>query len=154
MWLTGLSARLRTKGSRVQFPVRAYAWVTGQVPSREHARGNHMLMFLFLPPLPSLKVITPCLLEDSPVSLHQRRNTVIQQLFPYSGFSDTSFLPGNPSLPSTPTIDLAPLLSRMSLQPVQEHIKVYLSFFGPSLHPPKMPVSYCRQEVTGVAASL
>ena len=32
VWLSGLSASLRTKGSLVQFPVRAYAWVAGQVP--------------------------------------------------------------------------------------------------------------------------
>ena len=27
VWLSGLSASLRTKGSLVQFPVRAHAWV-------------------------------------------------------------------------------------------------------------------------------
>ena len=32
----------------VRFPVRAHAWVAGQVPSRGHARGNHPLMFLCL----------------------------------------------------------------------------------------------------------
>ena len=47
---------LRTKGSLVQFPVRAQAWVVGQVPSGGHMRGNHTLMFLphsssFLSPL-------------------------------------------------------------------------------------------------------
>ena len=30
-WLSGLSASLRTKGSLVQFPIRAHAWVSGQV---------------------------------------------------------------------------------------------------------------------------
>ena len=39
---------LRTKESLVQFPVRAHAWVVGQVPSRECARGDHTLMFLSL----------------------------------------------------------------------------------------------------------
>ena len=34
----------------VQFPVRTYAWVVGQVPGRECARGNHTLMFLSLSP--------------------------------------------------------------------------------------------------------
>ena len=43
-WNTGL----RTKGSLVQFPVRAHAWVAGQVPSRGCWRGNHTLMFLSL----------------------------------------------------------------------------------------------------------
>ena len=37
---------LRTKGSPVQFPVRAHAWVADQVPSGGHVRGNRTLMFL------------------------------------------------------------------------------------------------------------
>ena len=32
-WLSGLSASLRNKGSLVQFPARAHAWVVGQVRS-------------------------------------------------------------------------------------------------------------------------
>ena len=36
------------QGSPVQFPVRAHAWVAGQVPSRGSTRGNHTLMFLSL----------------------------------------------------------------------------------------------------------
>ena len=48
VWLSGLSAGLRTKGSLVQFPVRAHAWVVGQVPSGGHTRGKHTLMFLSL----------------------------------------------------------------------------------------------------------
>ena len=48
VWLSGLSTGLRTKGSPVRFPVRAHAWVSGQVPSRGPARGNHALMFLSL----------------------------------------------------------------------------------------------------------
>ena len=53
-----LSAGLQTKGSPVRFPVRAHAWVAGQVPSGRHARGNHTLIFLSLSPsLPhSLKI--------------------------------------------------------------------------------------------------
>ena len=42
---------LRTKGSPVQFPVRARAWVVGQVPSGgggRHTGGNHTLMFVSL----------------------------------------------------------------------------------------------------------
>ena len=34
MWLSGLSAVLRSKVLLVGFPVRALAWVVGQVPSR------------------------------------------------------------------------------------------------------------------------
>ena len=48
VWLSGLVTSLRTKGSPVRFPVRAHAWVAGWVPSGEHVRGNHTLMFLFL----------------------------------------------------------------------------------------------------------
>ena len=40
----------------IQYPVRAHAWVAGQVPSRGHSRGNHTLMFLSLPLFPSLKL--------------------------------------------------------------------------------------------------
>ena len=59
VWISGLSTNLRTKGSLVRFPVRARAWVMGQVPSRGYVRGNHTLMFfssLFLPPYPCLKI--------------------------------------------------------------------------------------------------
>ena len=48
VWLSGLSAGLQTKGLLVRFPVRAHAWVAGQVPGRGHMRGNHTLLFLFL----------------------------------------------------------------------------------------------------------
>ena len=50
VWFSGLSAGLRSKGSSVRFPVRAHAWVSGQVPSWGHERGNHTLMFLSLSP--------------------------------------------------------------------------------------------------------
>ena len=45
LWLSGLSIHLQTKGSPVRFPVRAHACVSGQVPSRGRAGGNHILMF-------------------------------------------------------------------------------------------------------------
>ena len=48
VWLSGLSAGLRTKGSPVRFPVGAHAWVAVQVPSGGHVRGNRTLMFLSL----------------------------------------------------------------------------------------------------------
>ena len=58
VWLSGLSTRLRTKGPPVQFPVRAHAWVAGQVPKSGYTRDKHTLMFLslFLLPFPSLKI--------------------------------------------------------------------------------------------------
>ena len=46
VWLIGLN--LQTEGSLVQFPVRAHAWVVGQVPSAGHRKGNHTLMCLSL----------------------------------------------------------------------------------------------------------
>ena len=60
-WLCGLTAGLRTKESPVRFPVRAQAWVVGQVPSRGCARGYLTLMFLSLSfslPSPSLKKLS------------------------------------------------------------------------------------------------
>ena len=48
LWLSGLSVGLQSKGLPVRFPVRAHAWVVGQVPSRVHTRGNHTLMLLSL----------------------------------------------------------------------------------------------------------
>ena len=62
VWLSGLSAGLRTKGSVVWFPVRAHAWVAGRVPGSGCVRGNqsmclsHIKVSLprFLPPFPFL----------------------------------------------------------------------------------------------------
>ena len=67
VWLSGLNASLQTKGSLVRFPVRAHAWVVGQVPSTGRMRGNHTLIFLslslFLFPL-SLKIINKIFLKE------------------------------------------------------------------------------------------
>ena len=55
VWLSALSAELQNKGSLDQFPVRAHAWVVGQVPSRGCVESNHTLMFLsFLLPFSSV----------------------------------------------------------------------------------------------------
>ena len=43
VWLSGLSASLWTKMSLVWFPVRAHAWVVGQVPGWECARGDQSM---------------------------------------------------------------------------------------------------------------
>ena len=48
VWLSGLSAGLWTKGSPVQLPLRAHAWVMDQLPRKGHTRGNHTLLFLSL----------------------------------------------------------------------------------------------------------
>ena len=66
VWLSGLSTGLQTERLLVQFPVRAPAWVVGQVPSGWHERGNQLMfplhinvsLTLLLPPsLPlSLKI--------------------------------------------------------------------------------------------------
>ena len=61
VWLSGLSAGLWTKGSQVRFPVRAYAWVAGLVPSSGHARGNHNHTLMFL----SLSFSFPSLLSKN-----------------------------------------------------------------------------------------
>ena len=56
VWLSGLSVSLWTERLTVQFPVRAHAWVAGQVPSRGRTweATTHWCFPLFLPPLPSL----------------------------------------------------------------------------------------------------
>ena len=63
MWLSGLGIVLPTKRSRVPFPVRAHAWVVGQVPGWLGVRRSNQSMFLshitislplLLPPPPSL----------------------------------------------------------------------------------------------------
>ena len=61
---------LQTKGSPAGFPVRAQAWVVGQVPSGGHVRGNHIMMFLslFLPPFPTLHNLT--VVMDEPPELN------------------------------------------------------------------------------------
>ena len=55
LWLSGLSASLRTKGSLVLFPVRAHAWVAGQVPNRGVlGRQSHIDVSLPFSPTSSL----------------------------------------------------------------------------------------------------
>ena len=43
VWLSRLSASLRTKGLQVRFPVRSHAWVVGQVPSWGCMRVNRLM---------------------------------------------------------------------------------------------------------------
>ena len=64
MLLNGLSAGLQTKGSLVQFPIRAHAWVAGWVPGGRHVRDNHTLTF------PSLSFSLP-----SPLSKNKSNKT-------------------------------------------------------------------------------
>ena len=59
MCLSGLNTSLRTKRLLVQFPVRAHAWVVGQVPGKGRVRGNHTLVFL------SLSFLLPALLSKN-----------------------------------------------------------------------------------------
>ena len=58
VWFRGLSAGLGTKRSLVHFPVRAHAWVAGQVPSWGRQRQPldiSLAQQCFFPPLsPSL----------------------------------------------------------------------------------------------------
>ena len=67
--VSGLNASLWTKGSLVQFPIRAYVWVVGQVPSRGCMRGNHTLMFLSL-----LSPSLPLSLEMNKQNLKKKKN--------------------------------------------------------------------------------
>ena len=58
VWLSGLSASLKTKGSPVRFQVRAHALVCGpghQSGTRER-QPHSVSLPLFLPPFPSLKI--------------------------------------------------------------------------------------------------
>ena len=58
VWLSGLGTYLWTERSPVQLPVRAHAWVVGQLPSWGHMRDNWLMSLshisvslpLFLPP--------------------------------------------------------------------------------------------------------
>ena len=58
MWLSGLSAQLRSKGSLVGFPVRAHAWVAGRVPRRGAREAPHIgfLSLSFSLPSPFIKI--------------------------------------------------------------------------------------------------
>ena len=55
-WLSGLSTSLRTKGLLVRFPVKAHAWVAGQVrsPVGGATEATTHLKFLSLIPFPSV----------------------------------------------------------------------------------------------------
>ena len=48
--LAGVAQRIECWTQSVWFPVRAHAWVAGQVPSGGHTRDNHTLMVLSLSP--------------------------------------------------------------------------------------------------------
>ena len=88
VWLNGVSAGPRSKGSPVRFPVRAHAWDVGQVPSRGLMRGNHTLMCLFLssPSLPlSLKLNKIKSLKNPQICMWMHRKSpsgALPQLFP------------------------------------------------------------------------
>ena len=59
VWVSRLSAGLRTKRLLVRFPARAHAWVAGQVPSggvHEKQQHTDVSLPLFLPSFPSLKI--------------------------------------------------------------------------------------------------
>ena len=73
MWLSGLSASLRTEELLVRFLVRAHALVVGRVPSGGHTTGNHTLMFLFV----SFSLL-------SPVSKNKSKKNLLKQKPPAS----------------------------------------------------------------------
>ena len=86
VWLSGLSASLQTKGSLVWFPVRAHAWVIGQVPSRgAHERQLHIdvSLPLFLPPFPFLKkYINKIFTMKKPSHYHGEKNFIYSWKLP------------------------------------------------------------------------
>ena len=71
--LMDLVLACKPKGLLVQSPVRAHAWVVGQVLSWGHARGNWLMYFshidvslsLFLPPFPSHNYHTVICVHES-----------------------------------------------------------------------------------------
>ena len=62
VWLSGLGIILQSERLPVPFPVRAHAWIAGQVPIWGHARSNQSVSLShtdfslphFLPAFPSL----------------------------------------------------------------------------------------------------
>ena len=65
-WLSGLSTSLLTNGLLVGFPVRAHAWVAGQVLNREHVRGDQSIYF-------SHRCFSPSLSSSLPLSLKVKK---------------------------------------------------------------------------------
>ena len=59
VWLSGLCAGPRTKGSLVGFPVRVHAWVAVLVPNKGHMRINCTLISLSLCLSHSLSLLLP-----------------------------------------------------------------------------------------------
>ena len=87
VWLSGLSAGLRTKGLLVRFLVRAHAWVVGQVPSRGRTRGNHTLMF------PSLSFYLPSpLSKNKQIKSVKRKYLALEARAPPQMVTDTAGL--------------------------------------------------------------
>ena len=107
VWLSGLNANLLTKGSTVQFPVRAHACVVGRVPSGGCMRGTHTLMFL------SLSFSFPSTFSkiNKILKIHMEKRTymlIMNELFflitfSYC-FSSTVFCLFPPSLHTTPVL--------------------------------------------------
>ena len=65
VWLSGLSACLRTKGSPVQFPDRAHAWVSGQIHGWGGVRGNRSMYLSHIDVSLPLSFSLPSLLSEN-----------------------------------------------------------------------------------------
>ena len=63
VWLSGLSASLPTKRLPVRFPVRAHAWVEGQVPSWGRAGGNQSMYLSHIDASQALSFFLPLYLQ-------------------------------------------------------------------------------------------
>ena len=75
MWLSGLSARLQTERSQVRFPVRAHAWVVGQVPSWGCVRDSWSVYFS-----PSLSPSLPLFLKINKVFFFNKKDSIWKYL--------------------------------------------------------------------------
>ena len=138
VWLSGLSIGLQTKGSSVQFPVRAHAWVAGQVPREGHVIGNHTYRCFspsLSPSLPlSLKINKVFFLMSSfSVLIHCSFPSLLPISFPlffiyylWSNSHNISLsLSVSPSLSLSPSFE-APYLEKFKTDP-SSHLQPELS---------------------------
>ena len=72
--LSGLSASLQTERSLGRFPVRAHAWIAGQVPGWGHARSNQSIFLWHIDISLPLFLPTPLFLKINEVFLKRYRH--------------------------------------------------------------------------------
>ena len=67
VWLSGLSAGLRTKSSPVWFPVKEHAWVVGRVPGWGCVRGNQSMFLVYVSPINHSETLHPGIYNDKQI---------------------------------------------------------------------------------------